>query len=129
MSRFDQYRRESDLPPLRKLQPGEEFTATLIGIRDFKSDDGTVPILDFTSGDGDFAVIAGAWKLRDELAFADPKDGDVLVVARLADRGRSQDWTVTVNRTADDAVFAGEFEPSVQDRAREQFGDEPPWEE
>ena len=104
MSRFDKYRTESDLPVLKKLEPGESFTAKLLGDHDYTGDSGPIPVLEFRDDGGEFGWLAGAWKAREELAIADPKVGDVVTVARLADRGRSHDYSIVVVQPASEAT-------------------------
>ena len=100
MSRFNKYRTEDDRPPLRKLEAGESFTAKLIGDHDYDGDDGPVPVLELKDEHGEFAWIAGGWHARDVLADADPQHGDIVTVARLADRGRSHQWDIRVVQAA-----------------------------
>ena len=90
--RFAKYRTESDLPPWRKLEVGESFTAKLTGAHEFrttqKNDKGQDeevihPVLDF---DG-FSWMASTWHAKEELDFANPADGDDVTVKRLPKPG------------------------------------------
>jgi hypothetical protein len=81
-----------------------------------------LPVLEFDEGDSTgsapFNWMASAWKARDELAVADPHPGDMVTVTRLADKGRSQDWVITI---------AQRPKPSTAERAVVNFGDEVPF--
>ena len=94
-SRFGQYS-DSDWPELRKLEPGESFTARLLGAHEYVGEDATVPVLECVDDDGEFGWRAGAWQARKELAAVDPQDGDVIRVERLANVGRSHRYAIRV---------------------------------
>ena len=100
-SRFDQYKSESDLPELRKLEVGESFTARLFGDHPYEGDNGPVPVLEFVDGAGvEFGWIAGSWHAREQLAVVDPQVNDTVTVSRLADRGRSHQYSITIVQPA-----------------------------
>ena len=102
MSRFDAFRAPSDLPELKKLdEPGQNFTARLTGDHAYEGDDGPLPVLELRDEAGfEFAWLCGSWHAREQLAVADPQVGDVVTVARLADRGRSHQYSITVVQPA-----------------------------
>jgi hypothetical protein len=97
-SRFSKYRRD-DLPPLVKLDVGEQFTGRLTGEHEYSpsSDDEPKPVLEFEDEHRKpFAWRASAWRAIDELDKVDPQPGDWVTVIRLPDRGRSHDFSVHV---------------------------------
>ena len=99
MSRFEKYAPESDFPPLRKLEPGESFTAELLGFHEIESQFEKVPspVLELRDFHGqEFAFVCGGWSAREELVFADPQDGDTIKVSRRPDRGRSYQFRIEV---------------------------------
>ena len=99
MSRFDRYRPESDFAPWLKLEPGESFRGTLTGVREIGSErDGDVsPVLDLVDfRGGEHSWIAGTWSAREQLAFSDPQDNDVIEIRRGPDRGRSHQYAIHV---------------------------------
>ena len=121
MRRFDEYRSEPDLPQFRKLEePGQRFTATLTGDHSYEGDNGAVPVLEFKDETGvEFAWLAGPWHAREQLALADPQRGDRVTVRRLADRGRSHQYSIAIVQPASGATPA----PSEQEGS----GDDIPW--
>ena len=136
-NRFDQFRSESDLPTLRKLEVGEKFTARLLGVRSWTppADQQTpnpepIPVLDLEENGVQFSWMAGTWHSKEELAFANPDDGDVLKVMRLPNRGRSYQFRIeTVERKrppdGDVPIDDRDLPKTPEPQGGEQFGDVP----
>jgi hypothetical protein len=102
-SRFDEFRNDGDLPPLRKLEIGEKFTALLQGVRPWtppadqqNPDPKPLPVLDLEEANVRYSWMASTWHAIDQLTYADPADGDTVRVTRLPNRGRSHQYQVEV---------------------------------
>jgi hypothetical protein len=135
MGRFDDYRDEKDYRDWRYLNVGEQFSARMTGDHLFHSTkpDGNgkvpkpAPVLEFAEGDGKwengkpFDWLASQWHARDEVAIADPYPGDMVKVVRLANKGRSYQFEVTVVERASSADVIDK-----SDSLSDKFGDDMP---
>ena len=88
-----------------------------------------IPVLEFERETPPFAWMASAWHALDELALADPQVGDVVRVARLADRGRSHQFDIRIAQSANGAKPADADTPIDTSGLDEKFGDKPPWDD
>jgi hypothetical protein len=95
---FSKYRRH-ELPPLRKLAVGEQFTARMTGVHEWSPgpDEPPVPVLELVGEDGEeFGWRATAWRAIDALDRANPQVNSWITVIRKADIGRSHDYSIHV---------------------------------